>query len=416
MVDTLKEYVRAVNATTTAGVQTVINIASPAVSEQDLVKVLDFTVTNTSQAVTATLEYDNNILNTWSSGRGEQLGPIELSGSQLVDSSLSYDLKITPEKYYSSFTAVSFASIPTSTGTISSSVESATILPDLTAAEAHSTLDFSATTRDVILTQDSVLCTFKGAPSVATISSGKVRIFDLSESPVLIDTLGNADTTSYHGITTDGTYLYSVAAGSTNQLSRWSLSTGTQSTHTTSATVHGRSANTGGIIACHGGYVYTTNFDQTSMYKINTSTFVVSSFAIVQPSSTYVCGYAQVTTTEGTPRNLLVVSTAHRLKCIDLDTDTELYNNVTYAQTCASFSGNSGLEIAPGVFWARASTGNAALAVDFNNGVPVYSVDSASAVPTLGAAAAYHVIEEYNSTYDDVTYTTYANGVHINNA
>ena len=415
MVDSLKEYLDDHSASVPVAAALTVNIASPTATEQDVVQALDFTVTSTEQTLTATLEYKDNVLDTWTAARGDAIGPIAMAGSQLVDASASFDLKITPENYYKGFKIRCFSA------TVAQCVElsyiDSPLVPHgaLTAAEIQANTTQGTTESTSVSASQAVACVYKGVSRVAVMDNTAPKIMELDGS--LFETLDSHAST--YCITADSNYLYAKSITNNTVLARWSLATGVKDTTITLDTAfQARPSNSGGAWEYYNGFIYSLRASDSTCYKINLSTGAVTSFSTVNTLGAYHIGSAVITTLEGTPRNLLMMAGSSRYQAIDLDTDAMAYDNTSNLLNSAAFFGNVGLQILTGVFWVHDASDDDDMIIDCNSGGFVQTHSSVSIHDALiHSNSSYAVIRESDAEHPDaVTYSAYAKGVHIDNS
>lgn len=385
MSERLKEFVNVLNQEGSAS----IPLVAPALGEKAMVTDLRYTV-EADNVVETTL-----LLGEYPLFSGDE---VVMNGLQLVEPANPLTLSVTDVAYNLVVRDQSF---------FRESVANGSQAPTGTASVAGADIGQTNTITQVTLPT--------GETFIAALYVGAVDL--LTMDGALLDTL--AFPATVYGIMWNGTELVSKSEAVNSSIYTMQVSAdGTLNTPATEtitgtySTFKGRGSNQGGVAESHGGRVYIADNSTGFIYVSEIDDPTVFNTRITLPSNlgSYVSATAIVTTTEETPRNLLVIAGSDATFIVDLSDNSVieygLAGEVLDGQT--TFYGNTGCEVLPGVFQGIFNTNW--LSVDLNSGEPVFDKGTGG---HFGQDFAWNTYAAHLTLKTPTTYSAYVSGVEI---
>lgn len=406
MKEKLKEFINVGNVPIPAGTDPVtVNIATTTADSQAVLDGVRVELHGPTQWLTAELKVDGNTLSTIST-EGVYTPVISefSSGRQIVDSSSSYDLVVTPGELL--YPGVSIVVLGNVSGLSSVLFDDRSIVTlDEINATNPSQLKSSDLPEDPY-TNDSCRVTYKGRDAAVGIYNGNFKLVFVDDGSTVFPYPGVSAST--FGVCTDGTYLYAKPSSNGSSLDRINVDTGVKDTITMTQSFPGRRSNQAGVMEYHAGYIYSNSSNSSNLYKIDATDGTVTVLTSSLVAKTYITGSAITTTTEASPRTLLVIFSDAKTEWVDLASGARSESST--ATGGSTFYGNAGFEFKPGVVFGGYLTTQ--YLVDFNGGAPVFS--SVTMFPRLGngyASICTKTIAPLGA--ENSTYSLYAAGVEI---
>ena len=409
MVDSLKEFLDDYSMAVPNSSPLVVGITTTTATTQDMVTNLDFTIVSDSQDKKVELEYKGNLLESWYSNPGDTLD-IELAGSQLIESSSTFQLRITgtggytfPELWFSDGKKISTKNVEYYPSTLHGNNVPLSSFSSLYGVQ------------DTFSTQGSqddgvYLASYSGAPAIVYVNGSIIKAY--SPGGGILHTFTAFTSTNKYQIATDGTYLYGIAGGiSTNQLERVHIVNDIKDNITISASIVG--PGTIGMLHYRGGFLYSMDTaSNTLVRKIDVTTGALTSLTVPNISGNGLAS-AIITTTHDTPKNYLVWLSLTDFVYLDLDT-LEAVKVPGGLRATSQLLGQHATQIVQGVMYA-ARTPNDIL-IDFNGDTPT-TLENPGIFTSTGTTDVVLIAPTpVPSDVDDMVYSAYSRGVHIDNS
>lgn len=351
MTDKLKVFNNVVDVNSTAAV-TEVTIASNSATEQAVIKNVEFSASDTTYPITASIKHDSRTPYAAAQVAATETTSATLSGSQIVDSSSTYKLVLdTGEaKNYVPHVTAAF---------IEGNNSDFYYISDSRSDFLSGTVTFNDVS-PTISAGSAVSGSFDAHSAFGWRDGSNLRFAaHYYQNTKVYNELGQLQYTTatvpatVYGATVDDTYIYYIPPASATTIYRRFRSDGTAASNlTTTSTMRGPNNNQGSFVLYYNGHLYSKyESGNTYLYKINTTTGAVTQISNSYIGvGTYGVGAAITVAADGTP---YLVEQGNGNSCYALNLNTEEVTNLTggYSLGVSTEYGNIALEVAPGIVW-----------------------------------------------------------------
>lgn len=423
MVDKLKEFTAQYDQTLTAGAVSVPVGSAPA-NTQHVVKEIWVKMSSPDLIKRATLSHKGSVQQSFEAPSGADLDVQLTEGSQLVEANDDLTLELSASRVYKPAKLLCLTNNASEDYFVDFSVAGSE--QPLTKADVDSSIVRSQFGNSAYASSDSIRVTLSDGREYIVFPNGgggnQLYAYDIEadyadgQAPF---NLGQTLPFTAYGLATDGQKIWAISNASASALiHEYDIASQTWSELTTVGNVPGRPGNQGGWFEYYNGYLYSGRYNSTLQHKVNISTGQVTTFG-ASTSQGHIFGSCIVTTTHDTRKTFLLIFGSANIRWVNLD--TQQTGTLSHNGTSSTFYGNVGVEVLPGVGWAKAPLNGYELWVDCNGDTPVRTIETTTAkwIWNESISGDYAVVVALDDSFKappPAVYSAYAAGIEIKEA